>query len=141
MAPTMSPDSAADLEAALRLLGKHDEAAAVALTGQHPHYFDVHTFCPSNACTKADAIIINTHHVPPGYVKVQGADIWEVPGSDYAKTGKTYVVEYRPDTVNGGMYWFCNCPVWKFRISKGERCKHIQRVICVEAIEPCMESH
>ena len=110
----MSGPSLADLAAAKALLGIVIDADEL-----------------DRAAARALGVDVPTHRVPPGYVKLS-PNRWEVPGSSYAETAIVYVVERRPDTVNGGDYFFCNCPVWKYRVSKGETCKHVERVLCVE---------
>lgn len=46
---------------------------------------------------------------------------WDIPGS----AGRTWHVEEREDTKNGGVYVYCPCPAWKFN---GLVCKHTDRV-------------
>lgn len=50
--------------------------------------------------------------------------VFSIPSS----TGSSYYsVEERIDTKNGGTYFFCPCPGWKFAMGKGKVCRHAEQ--------------
>lgn len=111
--PTNSPNSVADIVAALHLKGEDDIAAAVLLTEIHPHSLDVHVICNPAYCTaaaKADGLR-------------GGLRSWTVVSE--STPGKTYTVEERADSRYGGTYIHCTCPQWGIQKGKGRDCKHV----------------
>jgi len=55
------------------------------------------------------------------FSKVVITNTWDIVGSGR----QPWHVERRYDTKNGGTYFYCPCPAWKFG---GQSCKHTQRV-------------
>ena len=59
---------------------------------------------------------------------VTGAALRQWPISS-TTSAKTYIVEERLDTKNGGTYMYCNCKGWRYQKGKGLDCAHVAQVL------------